>query len=153
MTCQWHSQSQTTRGFAFARHPVSAATVQRYCRSENRETGRHAGSGCFDCHVNGHTDGAFHEVGDIRPQENRRRIETTSLRGVNIQRLFGYKEHSRQSRTSPSSSTRRLLRWRRCDCHQERREHSGARLAGSLHGGISDILDFHPHQNSIFTES
>ncbi len=33
--------------------------------------------------------GAFHLVGDIRPQENRRRIETPSLRGVNIQRLFG----------------------------------------------------------------
>jgi cytochrome c peroxidase len=44
---------------------------------------------CFDCHVNGHTSGAFHLVGDIRPQENRRRIETPSLRGVNIQRLFG----------------------------------------------------------------
>jgi cytochrome c peroxidase len=44
---------------------------------------------CFDCHVNGHTAGAAHLVGDIRPQENRRRIETPSLRGVNIQRLFG----------------------------------------------------------------
>ena len=44
---------------------------------------------CFDCHVNGHTSGATHLVGDIRPQENRRRIETTPLRGVNIQRLFG----------------------------------------------------------------
>src|SRR5713101_5856467 len=47
------------------------------------------GVACFDCHVNGHTSGAFHLVGDIRPQENRRRIETPSLRGVNIQRLFG----------------------------------------------------------------
>jgi cytochrome c peroxidase len=47
------------------------------------------GVSCFDCHVNGHTSGAFHLVGDIRPQENRRRIETPSLRGVNIQRLFG----------------------------------------------------------------
>jgi cytochrome c peroxidase len=28
-------------------------------------------------------------VGDIRPQEFRRRIDTPSLRGVNIQRLFG----------------------------------------------------------------
>src|SRR5678809_829078 len=28
-------------------------------------------------------------VGDIRPQEFRHRIETPSLRGVNIQRLFG----------------------------------------------------------------
>ena len=44
---------------------------------------------CFDCHVNGHTSRAAHLVGDIRPQENRRRIETPSLRGVNIQRLFG----------------------------------------------------------------
>jgi cytochrome c peroxidase len=47
------------------------------------------GIACFDCHVNGHTSGAFHLVGDIRPQENRRRIDTTTLRGVNIQRLFG----------------------------------------------------------------
>jgi cytochrome c peroxidase len=47
------------------------------------------GVACFDCHVNGHTSGAAHLVGDIRPQANRRRIETPSLRGVNIQRLFG----------------------------------------------------------------
>jgi len=47
------------------------------------------GVACFDCHVNGHNSGAMHLVGDIRPQENRRRIETPSLRGVNIQRLFG----------------------------------------------------------------
>jgi cytochrome c peroxidase len=47
------------------------------------------GVACFDCHVNGHTSGAAHLVGDIRPQDHRRRIETPSLRGVNIQRLFG----------------------------------------------------------------
>jgi cytochrome c peroxidase len=47
------------------------------------------GVACFDCHVNGHTSGATHLVGDIRPQAHRRRIETPSLRGVNIQRLFG----------------------------------------------------------------
>jgi cytochrome c peroxidase len=47
------------------------------------------GVACLDCHVNGHTSGATHLVGDIRPQQNRRRIETPSLRGVNIQRLFG----------------------------------------------------------------
>jgi cytochrome c peroxidase len=44
---------------------------------------------CFDCHVNGHTSAATHLVGDIRPQANRRRIDTPSLRGVNVQRLFG----------------------------------------------------------------
>jgi cytochrome c peroxidase len=47
------------------------------------------GVACLDCHVNGHTSGATHLVGDIRPQEHRRRIDTPSLRGVNIQRLFG----------------------------------------------------------------
>src|SRR3984957_8000886 len=44
---------------------------------------------CFDCHVNGHTSGATHLAGDIRPQSHRRRLDTTTLRGVNIQRLFG----------------------------------------------------------------
>jgi len=44
---------------------------------------------CFDCHVNGHTNATTHLVGDIRPQEIRHRLDTPSLRGVNIQRLFG----------------------------------------------------------------
>jgi cytochrome c peroxidase len=47
------------------------------------------GVACFDCHVNGHTNAATHLVGDIRPQEFRHRLDTPSLRGVNIQRLFG----------------------------------------------------------------
>ena len=44
---------------------------------------------CFDCHANGHTNAATHLAGDVRPQELRHRIDTPSLRGVNIQRLFG----------------------------------------------------------------
>jgi len=44
---------------------------------------------CFDCHVNGHTNASTHLVGDIRPQEFRHRLDTPTLRGVNIQRLFG----------------------------------------------------------------
>ncbi len=47
------------------------------------------GVACFDCHANGHTNGATHLVGDVRPQESRHRIDTVSLRGVNIQQLFG----------------------------------------------------------------
>ena len=47
------------------------------------------GVACFDCHANGHTTAATHTVGDIRPNEHRHRIDTPSLRGVNIQRLFG----------------------------------------------------------------
>ncbi len=71
---------------------VTQFPQQQFNATADRKTERADGMlgvACFDCHVNGHTDGAFHLVGDIRPQENRRRIETTSLRGVNIQRLFG----------------------------------------------------------------
>ncbi len=47
------------------------------------------GVACLDCHANGHTTAATHTVGDIRPNEHRHRIDTPTLRGVNIQRLFG----------------------------------------------------------------
>lgn len=47
------------------------------------------GVACFDCHANGHTNAATHLVGDIRPQEFRNRLDTPTLRGVNIQRHFG----------------------------------------------------------------
>jgi cytochrome c peroxidase len=47
------------------------------------------GVACFDCHVNGHSNAATHLVGDIRPQEFRHRIDTPSLRGVNVQKIFG----------------------------------------------------------------
>lgn len=71
---------------------VSQFPQQQFNATDDRKTERPDGMlgvSCFDCHVNGHTSAAFHLVGDIRPQENRRRIETPSLRGVNIQRLFG----------------------------------------------------------------
>ncbi len=47
------------------------------------------GVACFDCHANGHTNASTHTVGDIRPNEYRHRIDTPTLRGVNVQRLFG----------------------------------------------------------------
>ena len=73
---------------------VTQFPQQQFNATADRKTERADGMlgvTCFDCHVNGHTLGAAHLVGDIRPQENRRRIETPSLRGVNIQRLFGSK--------------------------------------------------------------
>jgi cytochrome c peroxidase len=71
---------------------VTQFPQQQFNATDDRKTERNDGMlgvACLDCHVNGHTSGATHLVGDIRPQENRRRIETPSLRGVNIQRLFG----------------------------------------------------------------
>jgi len=71
---------------------VTQFPQQQFNATEDRRTDRPDGMlgvTCFDCHANGHTNGANHLVGDIRPQEFRHRIETSSLRGVNIQRLFG----------------------------------------------------------------
>jgi hypothetical protein len=39
---------------------------------------------CLDCHANGHTNAAFHQNPDNRPQAARLRIETVSLRGCSI---------------------------------------------------------------------
>lgn len=71
---------------------VTQFPQQQFNATADRKT-EHAigmqGVACFDCHVNGHTSAATHLIGDIRPQTHRRRIDTPSLRGVNIQRLFG----------------------------------------------------------------
>ena len=56
---------------------------------ERRSLKASQGVACFDCHANGHTDASTHTVGDIRPNEHRHRIDTPTLRGVNVQRLFG----------------------------------------------------------------
>ncbi len=69
---------------------VTPFPQQQFNATEDRRSPKPSlGVSCFECHVNGHTNGATHLVGDIRPQEFRHRIETPTLRGVNIQRLFG----------------------------------------------------------------
>ncbi|MCI0361018.1 MAG: cytochrome B6 [Planctomycetaceae bacterium] len=69
---------------------VTPFPQQQFNQTDDRRSERASrGVVCFDCHVNGHTNAATHLVGDIRPQELRHRIDTPSLRGVNIQRLFG----------------------------------------------------------------
>ena len=69
---------------------VSPFPQQQFNATEDRRSLKASqGVTCFDCHANGHTNASTHTVGDIRPNEHRHRIDTPSLRGVNIQRLFG----------------------------------------------------------------
>lgn len=69
---------------------VSPFPQQQFNMTNDRRSERpHLGVTCFDCHANGHTNASTHLVGDIRPQEVRRRIDTPTLRGVQQQRLFG----------------------------------------------------------------
>lgn len=63
---------------------------QQFNATDDRRSERPSlGVACFDCHINGHTNGATHLVGDIRPQDHRNRVDTVSLRGVNVQQVFG----------------------------------------------------------------
>ena len=69
---------------------VTQFPQQQFNATEDRKSEKPSlGVSCFDCHANGHTDAATHLVGDIRPQANRNRIDVPTLRGVNVQRLFG----------------------------------------------------------------
>ena len=89
--------------------------------------------------------GATHLVGDIRPQSHRRRIETPSLRGVNIQRLFG----SQRVMKSVEDFTEFEQRAAYFDGDQVSAAAKGVnplerRQPGSLHGGVSGLLEFPP---------
>jgi len=69
---------------------VTPFPQQQFNQTEDRRSAEPSrGVVCFDCHANGHTNASTHLVGDIRPQPFRHRIDTPSLRGVNVQRLFG----------------------------------------------------------------
>jgi cytochrome c peroxidase len=63
---------------------------QQFNATEDRKSAMPSqGVACFDCHSNGHQNGALHLTPDTRPEWFRHRTKTLSLRGVNIQRLFG----------------------------------------------------------------
>jgi cytochrome c peroxidase len=69
---------------------VTTFPQQQFNQTEDRRTLRPSrGVTCFECHANGHTNASTHLAGDIRPQEFRHRIDTPTLRGLHIQRLFG----------------------------------------------------------------
>ncbi len=69
---------------------VTPFAQQQFNQTEDRRSALPSrGVACLDCHSNGHSVAATHLVGDIRPQPFRHRIDTPTLRGLNIQRLFG----------------------------------------------------------------
>ena len=69
---------------------VTPFPQQQFNQTEDRRSELPSrGAACFDCHSNGHSNKATHLAPDARPQESRHRIVTPTLRGVQIQRLFG----------------------------------------------------------------
>ncbi len=75
---------------------VTPFPQQQFNQTEDRASWSAANAvTCFSCHVNGHTTGQFHRVPDVRPDADRARIDTVSLRGVFAQRTFGSKRNLR----------------------------------------------------------
>lgn len=75
---------------------LQKTTAQRHNLTLDRSTARAVeGVSCLDCHANGHTVGQFHLTPDVRPQSERFRIDTVTLRGVFAQTRFGSKRDIR----------------------------------------------------------
>jgi cytochrome c peroxidase len=69
---------------------------QQFNQTEDRKVkDASLGVSCLDCHTNGHTNATFHLNPDTRPQQNRFRIETVSLRGEFAQQIHGSKRSLR----------------------------------------------------------
>jgi cytochrome c peroxidase len=69
---------------------------QQFNSTDDRKTKQaELGVTCLDCHVNGHTNATFHLNPDTRPQANRLRIDTVSLRGMFNQQIHGSKRSLR----------------------------------------------------------
>ncbi len=88
---------------------LQKTTAQRHNLTLDRSTAKPVeGVSCLDCHVNGHTTGQFHLTPDVRPQSERFRLDTTTLRGVFAQTRFGSKRQLRSldqfSRTEENSA-------------------------------------------------
>jgi cytochrome c peroxidase len=62
---------------------------------DRKSTNPSLGVTCLDCHINGHTTAQFHLNLDNRPQERRMRLDTTSLRRVFQQQIYGSKRSLR----------------------------------------------------------
>lgn len=69
---------------------------EEFNATDDRKTAQPSlGVACLDCHINGHTTGQFHLSPDIRPQERRFRLDTTSLRGLFNQQIHSSKRSLR----------------------------------------------------------
>jgi cytochrome c peroxidase len=69
---------------------------EEFNQTEDRKVAAQSlGVTCLDCHSNFHTNAAFHQTPDVRPQAARFRLDTTSLRGVFNQHIHGSKRSLR----------------------------------------------------------
>ena len=111
--------------------------------TDDRKTAQPSlGVTCFDCHVNGHTTGQFHLSPDIRPQERRFRLDTTSLRGMFNQQIHGSKRSLRSRRRLHGIRTADGVLQRRSDPRDEEGLRRAAAQRDPAHGAAAEHARF-----------
>lgn len=119
---------------------------QQFNQTEDRKVKEPSlGVSCLDCHVNGHTNAAFHLNPDTRPQNHRFRLDTVSLRGVFNQQIHG----SKRSLRSIEDFTEFEQRTAYFDGDQVTAQKKGVHLPNrtsqvSLMAQLQNMLDFPP---------
>ncbi len=69
---------------------------EEFNQTEDRKVADQSlGVTCLDCHANFHSNAAFHQTPDVRPQADRFRLDTVSLRGLFNQQIHGSKRSLR----------------------------------------------------------
>ncbi|HYE37666.1 cytochrome B6 [Methylocaldum sp.] len=109
-------------------------------RSENPSPG----IACFDCHVNGHTGAAIQTVPSPRPREPNLRIDTPSLRGVEVQQLFGSQGMPKSIEDYSEFKLRTAYLDENPAATQEKEGHIPDRNDISLMAGFQKLIDFPP---------
>jgi len=75
---------------------VTQFPQEEFNATHDRKTDKPSlGVSCLDCHVNFHTTGQFHLNPDTRPQRDRLRLDTVSLRAMFNQQIHGSKRSLR----------------------------------------------------------
>lgn len=119
---------------------------EEFNQTEDRKSADQSlGVTCLDCHSNFHTNAAFHQTPDIRPQAARFRIDTVSLRGLFNQRIHG----SKRSLRSVEDFTQFEQRTAYFNGDNVSATRKGANLLDrteqvAMMGQMQDIIDFPP---------
>ncbi len=119
---------------------------QQFNQTEDRKVADQSlGVTCLDCHSNFHTNAAFHQTPDVRPQAARFRIDTVSLRGLFNQRIHG----SKRSLRSVEDFTQFEQRTAYFDGDHVSAARKGVNLPDrtdqvAFMGQMQDIIDFPP---------
>ena len=119
---------------------------QQFNQTEDRKSADQSlGVTCLDCHSNFHTNAAFHQTPDVRPQAARFRIDTVSLRGLFNQHIHG----SKRSLRSVEDFSQFEQRTAYFDGDNVSATRKGANLPDrtnqvAMMGQMQDIIDFPP---------